>query len=141
MAANLYIANGYGSVFYPDNNATRAQFSKMLSLARGWTLLNPIPTPRRFSNACPEASGGYYSFTDVCLNLGYQGDLYKGVETAKSHGIIEGYNTYPPCDANAPDPCFKPGNDVTRAQMSKMVDSALIYDGYLPGPCWGAPPP
>lgn len=121
--------------FRPDNFATRAQFSKMLSVARVWTLLNPTPLSGRVSVACPASSGGYYSFSDVCYNLG---DLYKGVETAKSYGIIDGYGTNE-CNSNAPAPCFKPGNNLTRAQMSKMIDLALTNSGYSPGPCWGEP--
>ena len=141
MVSSLFIANGYpDGTFRPDNYATRAQFSKMLALARGWTLINPTPPAGRVSNTCPASSGGYYSFTDVCYNLG---DLYNGVETAWSQGIIGGYQcggSGEPCDAQS-RPYFRPGNNVTRAQISKMVDSALTNNGYLPGPCWGEPSP
>ncbi len=126
-AAALHVVGGYPCggpgepcgagtkpYFRPNNNVTRAQTAKMISLSLGWTPLNPAdPT-----------------FADVPASA----PLYPYVESAAQHGIIGGY----PC-GGAGEPCgagnkpyFRPGRDVSRGQISKMLSTAL-------GPFTGAP--
>ncbi len=89
--------------FRPASTATRAQWSKIVVLAAGWTLLNP-PSP---------------TFADVAVGSTF----YQYVETAANHGVTNGYAC-----GGAGEPCdpqnrryYCPGNSVTRAQLSKMV--------------------
>ena len=95
------IVGGYpDGTFRPNNTATRAQLAKMVTIALGW----PVVTP-----ATP-------SFRDVPTSNSF----YSYVETVKAHGVISGY----PC-GSAGEPCpgayFRPNNNVTRAQSSKMI--------------------
>ena len=90
------IVSGYpDNTFRPNNNVTRAQLSKMIVLASLWPLLDP-PTP---------------SFTDVLPTSPY----YTYVETARAHALISGYG----------DGTFRPNNNATRAQLSKILFIAL----------------
>ncbi len=83
---------GYGdNTFRPYNNTTRAQLSKIIVLAEGW----PIDT-----------TGGPH-FTDVPTGHIF----YDYVETAYNRAIISGYG----------DGTFRPDNNVTRAQLSKII--------------------
>jgi hypothetical protein len=94
------IISGYAdATFRPNNTATRAQLSKMIVSARGWALVTPA-TP---------------SFRDVPAS----NPFYSYLETAKSHGVIAGYS----CGANCFD--FRPNNNVTRAQSSKIIVTAF----------------
>lgn len=87
------ILTGYNDgTFRPGNSVTRGQFSKLAVLARGWALDNPV-------NA---------RFTDVPVGSTF----FQYVETAAAKGVLGGYN----------DGTFRPGNNATRAQMSKMVE-------------------
>lgn len=95
------IVSGYSDgTFRPGNPATRGQFSKMIVLGLGWPVIYP-PTPH---------------FADVPLDHTFYGHI----ETAFSHGIIGGY----PCGGEN-EPCpgsyFRPGNDITRGQIAKLV--------------------
>jgi hypothetical protein len=95
------IVGGYSdNTFRPGNPATRGQFAKMIVLGMGWTLVTP---------AQPH-------FADVPTSHPF----YPYIETAFSQGVISGY----PCGA-ASEPCpgtyFRPGNDVTRGQIAKMI--------------------
>jgi N-acetyl-anhydromuramyl-L-alanine amidase AmpD len=77
--------------FRPNYQVTRAQAAKMLVLGKGWPLLTP-QTPT-FSDV--PASSWAYSF----------------VETAVSHGIVDGFS----------DNTFRPGLAISRAQLAKVV--------------------
>jgi hypothetical protein len=95
-AVSHNIISGYSDgTFRPGNDVTRAQLSKIIVLARGWSLLNP-PNP---------------TFSDVAPGSPF----YQYVETAYSHGIISGYS----------DGTFRPGNNATRGQISKIVYQAI----------------
>ena len=88
--------NGDGTFsFRPYNNTTRGQFSKMISLASGWTLVNP--TTPTFRDVAPTST--FYTF----------------IETAYSHGVISGYA----CGAGCLE--FRPGANITRGQLAKIV--------------------
>ena len=84
---------GVGSrpYFRPNSNATRGQMTKIIVLSSGM----PIDT-----------TGGPH-FTDVLADHTF----YDYVETMYNAGAIEGY----------PDGTFRPANNVTRAQSTKMV--------------------
>lgn len=95
-AFNLGVISGYSDrTFRPYNNITRGQISKIIVLAEGWPIYTP-PTP---------------TFIDVPPNHPF----YQHVETAARHGIITGYS----------DRTFRPYNDATRAQLSKMLYLAV----------------
>lgn len=107
LALRQYIS-GYSQsdgtlLFRPANTATRAQLSKMVVLAAGWSLIDPTnPT-----------------FADVDSSF----SLYTFVETAVAHGVVSGYpcgGPGEPCDGQN-RPYFRPGNNVTRAQTAKMI--------------------
>ncbi len=90
------IIEGYkdGS-FRPVATVTRAEFVKMICLARGWTLIDPA-TP--FFNDIPS---GTWEF--------------KYVETAKAHNAISGY----------PDGNFRATNKITRAEIVAIITKAM----------------
>jgi hypothetical protein len=90
------LVSGYADgTFRPQNDVTRGQLSKIVVEAAGWPLVNP-PTP---------------TFTDVPTGHTF----YEYVETAFDRGIISGYA----------DGTFRPGNNATRGQISKIVHSAV----------------
>jgi hypothetical protein len=85
------VISGYAdNTFRPFNNTTRGQLTKIVVLAEGWVL---DCTSQHFTDVPP--SDPFYCY----------------VETAVSHGVISGYS----------DGTFKPGNNVTRGQLSKIV--------------------
>ena len=99
--------SGYGdNTFRPYNLTTRGQICKIVVLAEGWPLYCP-PEP---------------TFNDVPVGHPF----YCYVETAAQHGIISGYS----CGAG----ClyFRPGNPVTRAQLTKIVVLAEGWTLQLP---------
>jgi len=81
--------------YRPANIITRAQLTKIVVIAAGWT---PVSPPRQtFSDVPP--SNLFYPF----------------IETAVCHGILSGYN----------DGTFQPGANATRGQIAKIVTNAL----------------
>ena len=98
------IASGYSDgTFKPANNSTRAQLTKFIALASGWQLLDPLAA----------------RFSDVPRNSPF----YTYVETAAAHGAISGYS----------DGTFRPGNDITRSQLCKIVVLARSWTLVTPG--------
>jgi hypothetical protein len=90
------IVSGYSNgEFRPGNNVTRGQLAKMVVLAEAWSLIRP-PLP---------------SFDDVPADHPF----FAYVETAYNHAIISGYA----------DRTFRPGNNATRGQVSKVVLNAV----------------
>jgi hypothetical protein len=86
------VISGYADgTFRPGNNVTRGQLTKIMVAVEGWTLVNP-----QFSH-----------FSDVPP----WDPFYQYIETAYEHGVISGYA----------DGTFRPGNNVTRGQLSKIV--------------------
>ena len=102
----LYCAgaiSGYAdNTFRPYNDTTRGQLSKIVVLAEGF----PINT------------GGGPHFSDVPET----NPFYAFVETANNRGLISGYA----------DGTFRPGNNVTRGQLSKIVVLAMGWSLYIP---------
>lgn len=90
--------SGYGTVFLPYNNTTRGQLTKIVVLGYGSPIYTP-PTP---------------TFRDVDTTNAF----YQYVETAYHLGFISGYA----CGTGCLE--FRPGNNVTRAQLSKIVVNA-----------------
>jgi hypothetical protein len=86
------VISGYAdNRFRPFNNTTRAQLCKIVVLAEGWPF---------------DIDGGPH-FLDVSPN----DPFYFFVETAYNRHIIAGYS----------DLTFRPGSNVTRAQLCKIV--------------------
>jgi len=94
-AAAHHLVNGYSDgTFRPYNNVSRGQFAKILVNAAGWTILTPDRP----------------AFADV----GPTNPFYSMIETAYAHGVISGYRNF----------TFRPFNNVTRAQIAKIIYSA-----------------
>ena len=95
-AYNRGLISGYADgTFRWGNNVTRAQLCKIVVLAEGW----------------PINIAGAPHFTDVPPG----NPFYYFVETAYNNGVISGYA----------DGTFRPNNNATRGQISKIVYSAL----------------
>jgi hypothetical protein len=101
------VISGYSdNTFRPYNNTTRGQLAKIVVLARGWTIYTPAsPTFRDVPTTDP---------------------FYQYIETAYSHNIISGYA----CGSGCLE--FRPGNNVTRGQLSKIVVLAEGWPVYTP---------
>jgi hypothetical protein len=94
-----------GQYFRPNANVTRSQAAKMIVLAKPYTLVTPSTA----------------TFRDVPTTHPF----YTFVETAAANGLINGYGcggTGEPC----PGQYFRPGNDITRAQASKVIYNAFF---------------
>src|SRR6185503_21311352 len=93
--------SGYGDgTFKPYNNTTRGQMVKIVVLAYGIPIYAP-PTP---------------TFNDVST----ANPFYTFIETAAHSQIVSGYNCGGPGEP-CPGMYFRPGNLVTRGQLSKIV--------------------
>jgi hypothetical protein len=111
------VISGYSDgTFRPFNNTTRGQMAKIVVL--GFAL--PIQTP----------AGAAYTFADNPPGSTF----FPYIETAVADNIVTGYpcggvnpQTGLPeiCDANS-RPYYRPGNDVTRGQLSKIVVIAAM---------------
>jgi hypothetical protein len=91
--------------FAPNNPVTRGQLSKIDAVAAGWPLLNP-----------PSAT-----FSDVPR----ESPFYTYIETAVCRGVVSGYD----------DHTFRPANNATRGQISKIVYLSITAG---PGTCGAA---
>lgn len=90
------ILSGYSDgTFRPNSPVTRGQLSKIIVLARRWTLL--APQQPHFWDVEP------------------QSPFYTYIETAQYHGVVSGYG----------DGTFRPGDNALRGQLSKMLFVAL----------------
>ncbi len=113
--------SGYADgTFRPYNSTTRAQMVKIVVLGFGI----PITTP----------PAGGYTFADVKPDFPF----FDVIETAAAHSIVSGYTCGgpgEPCDA-AHRPYFRPYNNVTRGQLTKIVTVAAGWD--LQNPATGS---
>jgi hypothetical protein len=92
------VVSGYADgTFRPYNNTTRAQIAKIIVLAYNLSIYTP-ETP---------------TFTDVPRS----DNFYFYIETAAHNNIVSGYS----------DRTFRPYNDVTRGQLTKIVVSAARW--------------
>jgi hypothetical protein len=97
-----------GTYFRPGNNLTRGQVSKIVSESAG------------FSDAIPS---GQQTFEDVSGGSTF----WLWIERLAGRGILGGYacgGPFEPCVAPGNRAYFRPGNDVTRGQLSKIVANA-----------------
>jgi S-layer homology domain len=98
------IVGGYSdNTFRPGNTVTRGQVAKFVANAAGYA--DAIAPARQ-------------SFTDVPPH----DPFWLFIERARAHGVISGYS----------DGTFRPGNSVTRGQMSKFVGNAAGYADAIP---------
>ena len=100
--------DGQSRPYYrPNTNVTRAQTAKMIAVSRGW----------------PPSSPSSPTFADVPSNS----NLFGYVEAVALRGAIGGSpcgGPNEPCDGQN-RPYFRPGLNVTRAQLSKMLSCAI----------------
>jgi hypothetical protein len=91
--------------FRPNNNITRGQLSKIVSNAAGFT--EPV-SGQTFEDVPPGST------------------FYEFVERVASREIIQGYACGNPEPCVGPDnrPYFRPNNNATRGQISKIVSNA-----------------
>jgi subtilisin-like proprotein convertase family protein len=92
--------SGYSDgTFRPSANVTRGQLAKIVVLGLDVPQLGDPATP---------------SFTDVPRGHPF----FSYIETAKRYGLVSGYS----------DGTFRPGNEVTRGQLAKMVVTAAGWN-------------
>jgi hypothetical protein len=98
----------------------------------------PTASPTATSTSTPEPPRcPGERFTDVC-----PGDYFYGpVLALNDDGIVSGYNTAPPCNSAAWIPCFKPGNNSSRGQISKIVSLAANFNDPVSGQSFEDVPP
>jgi hypothetical protein len=108
MATQGTISGYADNTFRPNNNITRGQLSKIVSNSAG---LSDPPGAQIFEDV-PQGS-----------------TFYDWIQRLASRGFIGGY----PCGGQA-EPCgsenrpyFRPNNDTTRAQITKIVSNAAGY--------------
>jgi carboxypeptidase T len=95
--------------FRPNANATRGQISKIVSEAAGF---DDIPEGQTYQDVPPENT------------------FYVWIERLSSRGIMSGYpcgGTGEPCGTTG-KPYFRPNNNATRGQTSKIVSGAFFPD-------------
>ena len=106
MVCHGYVTGYPDGTFRPNNNVTRGQLMKMVVNAAGWAI---------------NTTGGPH-FVDVPTT----NTFYPYVETGYNHGVIGGY----PCGGPG-EPCpgtyFRPNNNITRSQLSKVIALAKAY--------------
>jgi hypothetical protein len=100
--------------FRPNNNVTRGQLSKITGGAAGWT---ETPTGQTFEDVPPGQT------------------FYLTIERMAARGIISGYpcgGPFEPCVGPANRPYFRPNNNATRGQMSKIAAEAFYPNCQTP---------
>lgn len=100
-----------GAYFRPANNVGRGQLLKMVVSAAGWDMNNPKSS----------------TFADVPRDSAF----YIYIQTAVEHTVVSGYpcgGPGEPCNESN-QPYFRPANDVTRGQLSKVLSLALGLSG------------
>ncbi|HUS14999.1 MAG TPA: S-layer homology domain-containing protein [Chloroflexia bacterium] len=101
------VVSGYADgTFRPYTTITRAQLSKMITLAKAWAPLAPDPP----------------SFLDVPADYW----AFGFIEAVRAHGVVGGYA----------DGTFRPGKEATRSQLSRMLSTALQQPDGTPLPTW-----
>jgi hypothetical protein len=104
------ILGGYSDgTFRPGNNITRGQLSKIVANAAG---INDPATTQTFEDVTPDST------------------FYLWVERLAARGIMGGYECGgegEPCGPNNL-PYFRPGNNATRGQVSKIVSNTFFPD-------------
>ncbi len=96
--------------FRPNSNATRGQISKIVSNAAGFI---DTPNGRKFQDIAIGST--YYAFTSRLV----------------ARNVMQGYacgGTDEPCISPGNLPYFRPSNDATRGQTSKIDSGAFFPD-------------
>jgi hypothetical protein len=111
------IVNGYpDTTFRPNNNTTRGQISKIVSNSAGYS--ETIPSTVQTFEDVPNTNTFW---------------LY--VERVYAHGVLSGYpcgGPLEPCIPPGNRPYFRPNNNVTRGQISKIVANAAGFNEVVP---------
>jgi hypothetical protein len=97
-----------GNYYRPNNNVTRGQVSKIVSESAAFA--DPVPSTQQ-------------TFEDVPPS----GTFWLWVERLSTRGIIQGYpcgGPFEPCVGPTNRPYFRPNNNVTRGQLSKITSGA-----------------
>jgi N-acetylmuramoyl-L-alanine amidase len=116
-AYNLDLIDGYSDGTYrPSSNVTRGQIAKIVVNAA------IVADPANWKLADPSAN----TFEDVAVGSTF----FRYIETAYGHDVIEGYPCGGPGEPCVPPdnkPYFRPSNNATRGQISKVVYLAATY--------------
>jgi hypothetical protein len=102
------VGPSHRSYFRPGANVTRGQLSKIVSGAAGWT---ETPTGQTFEDVLPGST------------------FYRYVEQIAGRSIVSGYpcgGPFEPCVPPANRPYFRPNNNATRGQMSKIAAQSFF---------------
>ena len=122
---NLGIISGYSdNTFRPNNNLTRGQAAKIVALAAN----------------LPANLQGAPHFQDV----DQANSFYEYVEFSYNAGVIGGYpcgGPGEPCVAPLNKPYFRPNNNITRGQLSKMTAQAFGFNEPVSGQTFTDVPP
>jgi N-acetylneuraminic acid mutarotase len=125
-----YSPGTYSLVAMGGWDGTYDSRTESISCAGGIVLPSPTPTlPVTPVSATPTSTPGacYIQFTDVPAGSTF----YPFITCLACHGVISGYPCGSPgeqCDPNS-NPYFRPGNQVTRGQIAKIVsESAGFFD-------------
>jgi len=102
------VINGTSShTFSPNAPATRSQFAKIITLARGWAVVTPSAA----------------TFSDV----GPGNPLWQFVETAYQHGAISGAAPALCTARGRANPCYLPDDPISRVQATVIVARAFAW--------------
>ena len=85
----------------------------------------PSATPEPTNTTGPSPTPCTLQFTDVAPDHTF----YESIRCLACRGIINGYSSG--CETG--NPCFRPGNNVTRGQLSKIVANAAGFNEPVPG--------
>jgi hypothetical protein len=118
------ILNGYSDgTFRPNNNITRGQIAKVVSNAAGFS--DP-PAGQTFEDVPPNQT------------------FYEWVERLATRGHMSGYACGSPGEPCVPPlnrPYFRPGNNATRGQLTKIVSNAAGFGNQPTGQTFEDVPP
>ncbi len=106
--AQCHAANAQYPCFLPNTAVNRGAMAKFVVKAWGWAITTPTGNP---------------TFTDVPASYVF----YSVIETAHARNIIDG-ETQAQCQAEgAVYPCYRPNDNLTRAQLSKTLFRSMTY--------------
>ncbi len=103
------VINGTDAIHYsPSAPATRGQFAKLVVRGFGFPFYTPSDGP---------------TFSDVPTSY----FAFAFIETAYNRGIVSGANNGSCLARGLTPPCFLPNDDITRAQVTKLIVNAHPY--------------
>ena len=110
------VLGGYtDGTFRPTNNVTRGQIAKIVSNAAGFA---DAPGPQMFHDIAPGST--FYDYVNRLYNR------------AVMAGYPCGQVPEEPCDPPINRPYFRPGNNASRGQISKIVSNAAGFNETIP---------